>query len=208
MSLGHLMPQVLAGHRLWCYASNKSERFFSTQQIRLIHDSKKQELSISLDFRTDDLARLRLSRHQIMSQAGYTDFDLIGEGPEVVFVTFQQKIPIYYTSSPVTALKTILELVRNHVWETVRIGEPYRKTYIYLSPPKEQASRLPQVLSIYLLMFFLGSITRYNPQYFGKLIDSEYGSFFSTFISESPLQFLYLMASEILGREVSKPAIV
>jgi hypothetical protein len=64
------------------------------------------------------------------------------------------------------------------------------------------------MLSVYLLMFFLGSVTRYSPLYFEDLLDSKYGPLFETFLSEAPLQFLYLMASEILGREVSKPAII
>jgi hypothetical protein len=57
-------------------------------------------------------------------------------------------------------------------------------------------------------MFCLGSVTRYSPGYFDDLLESKYGPFFDTFISESPMQFLYLMASEILGQEVSKPAII
>jgi len=57
-------------------------------------------------------------------------------------------------------------------------------------------------------MFFLGSVTRYNPLYFDDLLESRYGPLIETFISESPMQFLYLMASEILEREVSKPAII
>jgi hypothetical protein len=57
-------------------------------------------------------------------------------------------------------------------------------------------------------MFFLGSVTRYSPGYFEDLLDSKYGPLFATFISESSLQFLYLMASEILAREVSKPVII
>jgi len=64
------------------------------------------------------------------------------------------------------------------------------------------------MLSIYLLMFFFGSVTRYSPLYFEDLLDSKYGPLFDTFISESPMQFLYLMASDILDREVSKPAII
>ena len=64
------------------------------------------------------------------------------------------------------------------------------------------------MVSIYLLMFFLGSVTRYSPGDFEDFLDSKYGPFFDTFISESPMQFLYLMASDILGREVSKPAII
>ena len=57
-------------------------------------------------------------------------------------------------------------------------------------------------------MFFLGYVTRYTPGYFEDPLDSKFGPLFETFVSESPMQFLYLMASEILGREVSKPAII
>jgi len=57
-------------------------------------------------------------------------------------------------------------------------------------------------------MFFLGSVTRYSPGYFEDLLESKYGPLFATFISESSLQFLYLVASEILAREVSKPVII
>ena len=78
----------------------------------------------------------------------------------------------------------------------------------YCCPPQERGARLPQLLSVYLLMFFLGSVTRYSPRYFEDLLDSKYGPLFATFISESSLQFLYLMASEILAREVSKPVII
>jgi hypothetical protein len=67
---------------------------------------------------------------------------------------------------------------------------------------------MPQMLSVYLLMFVLGSVTRYFPGYFEELLESKYGPFFKTFISECPMQFLYLMASDMLGQEVSKPAII
>jgi hypothetical protein len=102
----------------------------------------------------------------------------------------------------------IIRTVKNRIWETVRLESPYRKLYIYCCPAQERGARLPQMPSVYLLMFCLGSITRYSPGYFDYLLDSKYGPLFATFISESPMQFLYLMASEILGREVSKPAII
>jgi hypothetical protein len=98
--------------------------------------------------------------------------------------------------------------MKNRVWETVKIASPYRKPYVYCCPTGERRSRLPQMLSIYLLMFFFGQVTRYSPLYFEDLLESKYGPFFDTFISESPMQFLYLMASDILNREVSKPAII
>ena len=140
-------------------------------------NSTTKDLSISLDFLADDFARLPLSRQQIISYAGFDDFDVIGHSPDLVYVHFQQKQPVSYTSNPVIALNTIIRSTRNRIWETVRIGSPYRKSYIYLCPPSEQPSRLPQILSIYLLMFFLGSVTRYNPQYFEDLIKQDTARF-------------------------------
>src|SRR5260221_11917974 len=98
--------------------------------------------------------------------------------------------------------------VKNMVWETVRVASPYRKLYIYVCPHEERKAKMPQMFSVYLLMFVLGSVTRYFPGYFEELLESKYGPFFKTFISESPMQFLYLMASDMLGQEVSKPAII
>jgi hypothetical protein len=123
-------------------------------------------------------------------------------------ICLQQSTPTTYLADPAEALVEIIRTVRNSIWETVQLASPYRKPYIYSCPAKERGARLPQVLSVYLLMFCLGSVTRYSPGYFEDLLDSKYGPLFDTFISESPLQFLYLMASEILGQEVSKPAII
>jgi hypothetical protein len=122
-------------------------------------------------------------------------------------VCLQQRSPTAYNTDPAEALVEMTRRVRNKIWETVKVASPYRKPYVYCCPPAERGSRLPQLLSLYLLMFCLGSVTRYSPGYFDDLLESKYGPLFATFISESPMQFLYLMASEILGQEVSKPAI-
>jgi hypothetical protein len=108
----------------------------------------------------------------------------------------------------IEALAQLIPKARNRIWETIEVASPYRKHYIYCCPPREQRARLPQLLSVYLLMFFLGHVTRYSPRYFEDLLDSKFGPLFDTFVSESPMQFLYLMASGILGREVSKPTII
>ena len=153
-----------------------------------------------------DLERLRISEAKVTSQADLADFEIADGGTDLVCL--QQRTPDSYSADPAEALAQIIRRNRNKLWETVRAESPYRKPYIYCSPPAEQAKRLPQMLSIYLLMFFLGSVTRYSPGDFEDLLESKYGPFFDTFISESPMQFLYLMASDILGREVSKPAII
>ena len=57
-------------------------------------------------------------------------------------------------TEPGEALALIVERNRNKIWETVKTASPYRKQYIYCCPQSEQVSRLPQMMSIYLLMFF------------------------------------------------------
>lgn len=209
LRLGHLMPQILSGHRLWCYATNGEERFLTIESFDVRHLPSKKEVWLNLYLNRKDLELLGTSETKALRHTGFHgDFDIATTSICDDWVCFQQRNPAPYTADPAEALAQIIRMVRNRIWETVRVVSPYRKPYVYCGPPAEQGARLPQLLSMYLLMFFLGSVTRYSPGYFEYLLESRYGPFFETFISECPTQFLFLMASEILGREVSKPAII
>lgn len=208
LRLGHLLPQILPGHRLWCYATNRPERFVTVESFELLHSPSMKEVWLNFYVNEADLDRLNLAAAKLLSHADLADFEIAtGVLPPGV-VCFQQRNPEKYVGSPEEGLPPIIQRMRNRIWETVKTASPYRKPYVYCCPPAEVHKRLPQMLSIYLLMFFLGSVTRYSPGDFDDLLDSKYGPFFDTFISESPMQFLYLLASDLLGREVSKPAII
>ena len=209
LRLGHLLPQILPGHRLWCYATSRAERFLSIERSEVLHSPAKNEVWLNLYLNQNDLDRLGLSGKTVLSQADLVgEFEIATGASYPDWLCFQQRRPSVYRTDPGEALVEIISSVRNRIWETVKVASPYRKPYIYCCPAPERNSRMPQILSIYLLMFCLGSVTRYSPGYFDDLLESKYGPFFDTFISESPMQFLYLMASEILGQEVSKPAII
>lgn len=90
-----------------------------------------------------------------------------------------------YSTDPAEALALIIRKFKNKIWETARIESPHRKPYLYCCPDAEQNTRLPQILSVYLLMFFLGSVTRYFPLYFDDLLDSRYGPLFETFCNRN-----------------------
>jgi hypothetical protein len=179
----------------------------SIERSEILCSPAKREVWLNLYLDRNDLDRLGLSGKQLLSQA-----DLAGEFEIATGVSYpnwicvQQRSPTTYHTDP--ALVEIIGRVKNRIWDTVKLASPYRKPYVYCCPAPEKKVRLPQILSIYLLMFCLGSVTRYSPGYFDDLLESRYGPFFDTFISESPMQFLYLMASEILGQEVSKRAII
>jgi hypothetical protein len=204
--LGHLLPQILPGHRLWAYATDRAERFLTVEKFDVLHSAALKQVWLNLYLSRDDMERLKISERKAISYADLAEFEVARTGLDLV--CFQQRKPDIYSTDPAEALDRIIRRNRNRIWETVKTASPYRKPYVYCCPPAERATRLPQLLSIYLLMFFLGWVTRYSPGDFDDLLDSKYGPLFDTFISESPMQFLYLMASEILQREVSKPAII
>ncbi len=92
------------------------------------------------------------------------------------------------------------------LWQTVTSAQPHRNYYLYLSPPGER--RYPQWVSIYAVMFWLGSLTRYQPVALLDLLDGPYGAFFREFLASQPTQFLYIIASEFKHQGVAKPAVV
>lgn len=74
--------------------------------------------------------------------------------------------------------------------------------YLGKCPPRKL---IPQLCSIYAVMFYLGSITRYKPHYFDAIISKQYDWLVAEFLETQPVQFLYLLASHCAGVEVIKP---
>jgi hypothetical protein len=54
-------------------------------------------------------------------------------------------------------------------------------------------------------MFYLGSLTRYKPYDFDKIVTHEYAWLVGEFLNTQPIQFLYGLASTLDGIEVVQP---
>lgn len=65
-------------------------------------------------------------------------------------------------------------------------------------------NRFSQESIIYLMMFYLGSITRYHPYMFDKIFSDKEQWLMSEFLGTQPKQFLYLATANILGQSVLK----
>jgi hypothetical protein len=65
-------------------------------------------------------------------------------------------------------------------------------------------NRYSQESIIYMMMFYLGSITRYHPYMFDKIFSDKEQWLMSEFLSTQPKQFLYLATANILGQVVMK----
>jgi hypothetical protein len=107
---------------------------------------------------------------------------------------------------PSDALRQVISTCRSLFWPIVRTVPPYRRYYIYLVPPEDP--RLHPLCPAYLLMYYLGLVTRYRPQHFSVIQKSKFHAQIENFLDTSPGQFFHLLASEFAERDVCWPAVL
>ncbi len=209
-----LLPQILPGHRLWSSAANKKERFVAVYDIRPFLNKPTRELWLSLYFVSDDLSRIGVAAktflNESMLQPAFAQVACSErDGSQRPLICFQQTVPVVCPNTKyANSLQQLFDSLRSLLWATVSTIPPYRRHYAYLRPAGEAPQTLPQLLSIYAIAYYLGSITRYRPHHLPTITDSVYGPRVQDFITGQPQQFLYLLASEFARREIAKPSIL
>lgn len=211
--VGDVLPQILPGHRLWCEAVNRTERFISLEDIQFWRDRATREVWLRVFLYADDLSRLGVSHADFLDKSGFrADFgevacDRIKDGRNII--CFEQAAPqVYPDRHPADLLENLASLIRKRLWATVASVPPYRRYYAYLCPPAERASLMPQLLSIFALTYHLGSVTRYRPQDYDGMLVEKFGSRIQDFVTGQPTQFLYLLSSEIARQDITQPSII
>jgi YaaC-like Protein len=96
--------------------------------------------------------------------------------------------PENYTDRPSDVANALVSKIRHQLWRSVTIVKPFRKYYVYVADVADPV--LPQLCSIYMVLFYLGSITRYRPNYFDDLIAGPFGAFIQEFIENQPNQLV------------------
>ena len=210
----HLMPQVVPGHRLWVESKpeNGKERFVSLERVEIWQDSTAKRLWFRLYLFADDLRRIEIGHQEVLDRSRLASvfrevasYEHINNRP---LICFEQANAMSYGHRPSDQVQALILTIRHHLWRTILNAPTYRKYYIYPAPEQEHPEILPQVLSIYAITFYLGSIVRYRPHLFDRILGGSYGPFIEAFLNDQPAQFIYLMASEFAEREVTRAAIV
>ena len=208
-----LLPQVITGHRLWVDAKNSKsrkphkERFVALKNLDYMHCKSSKELWLKIAIAPSDLnrANLGITNFTNLSGRGLLRAVRNNDGDTHILESVNS---VKHKGSPLDYLPMVSSDIRRDIWKTIRTDMPYRKYYFYVCPKNEVKQLLPQILSIYTIMFYLGSVTRYQPARFDKIMDSKYSSFVESFINDQPAQFLYQMASCFEERDVAKAAII
>lgn len=68
-----------------------------------------------------------------------------------------------------------------------------------------RAQYLPCLAASYAVIFYLGSITRYKPHYFDKIVGGKFKWVIEELLATEPVQFLYKLASILAGVDVVRP---
>ena len=207
-----LLPQVVPGHRLWAQATKKTERFIALHDIQFWHDHPARQMWLRFYFVRDDLSRLGVTHQRLLTESNLgnllKEVDCRDKHDDRDLICFEQTTPHTYAHYPVDEFHHLVALVRPSLWVTVATVPPYRRYYVYLCPTAERPFVLPQLLSIYAITFYLGSITRYRPHHYDAIATTGFGPRVQEFITGQPLQFLYLMGSEFAKQDVTKPSII
>lgn len=208
----NLLPQVVAGHRLWCEASGKRERFIAVEDVKIIDNEADKKLWLQIHIFADDLTRLGITHKTFLEESRLTNWREVTASTDGLsgrkLLCFEQEDTTSYTDRPSDKIPKLIDNFRHYLWATVTNVPPYRKYYLYLAPQSEQPQVLPQLLSIYAIFYYLGSITRYRPQQFDSILNARFGEQVQEILTSQPNQFIYLLASEFAQREVTVAALV
>ncbi len=206
----YLLPQIIQAHRLWCSSTNKEERLIPIYRIDLMQNSNEKTLWTNLLVYEDELNAKSIS-HRLFLDEACLSFQEVKCNEDVngrKLICFEQLNTIRYSHRPSDNVPELILTIKNNLWSSVLSVPPYRKYYAYLSPPSELNHRLPQLGSIFAIFFYFGSITRYRPYNFEKILSGTYGGHIRELIETVPNQFLYLLASEFCQQEISKASIL
>jgi hypothetical protein len=213
--LADLLPQIVIGHRLWAQAANKRERFIRADQIRFLHDQGNRQVWFIVDLRRSDLSEIASTAPKVLKHSGLDNFHQVSptstdeaESRHLkAIVRLEQKTPATYTNRPVEALHNLQTVFGRRLWCIMRTVPPYRRYYLWGSPEGLQ-NLVDPLLSIYMVVFYLGPVTRYRPHYFEDLQVSKFGNLFDEILQTQRQQMLFHLAAEFQRRDVSWPAVL
>lgn len=204
ISLIGLFQSCLGIHRTVCETLKKNETFVRIRDARLFKQARDIYFIGNCDVNNNLMAEL--------VNAGYN----IQHGADGIktFEASHHMTGAYLTKNDYLFFSL---RIRNQGMWTYSNGDAY---YLYISPngllknPNngiyELANRTPganyQTLSsptiIYLIMFFLGSITRYHPYLFESVLSDKEIWMVTEFLKTQPYQFVHTLTSEFLTTPV------
>ena len=211
-SVSEIIPQSVIGHRMWreAFTQPRMERFIPIETVKFLHDDAATHIWLNVYLNRSTLRARGRGITEVLRESRldgtFAAATIPDPGGSSKYHLLQQRVPTTYTGRAADVVVEAVSGVKPNVWQTVTAVPPYRRFYLYLSPETER--RMPQWLSIYATLFWLGSLTRYQPVELFQALDGPYGPFFREFLETQPKQLLYILASDAKRQNVTKAAVV
>ena len=190
-----LLEQIVGIHRITSHTLKRTRQYFLINDISFECDPASKQAWITLY-----VGRQEIEDAATQVRQNTTSFDEVESPQDKRSCRRYESKPIHYTSSPSQVLRELVLCTWQDIWSELRPGG-YR--FWFSSIPK--AKRRAQLASGYMAMFYFGSVSRYRPDAFQKLIDGKHGWMVQEFINTQPLQFIYFLGSGLVDTEMVPP---
>lgn len=196
-----MLEHIPGVHRTFCQVRRKAHSFLPVKKIVLLKQKRRLWVRFVLD--KEDVDVIDLVKKVEKRREFKRVFSQVLPPKEI------RKIERWYETEDIpavgrgadTAIVKLAKTVRSVGIRTILTGRGQR-LYFSSHDPKKCP---PQLASIYAVMFYLGSITRYKPYDFDRIISKKYSWLIGEFLNTQPLQFLYLLASYMGDVDVVHP---
>ena len=186
-----LLKQCVGIHRTFCETYNCNEIFFRTKNLKLYREGLKLYSKYEIGKCNADIqASLIAAGYNIISESDAEGHDIYYWQEETNMTSYHPTKWDYYMLAN--------KIRQKGIWYYTD-GDNYH-TYI-----SSDSLHISTESIIYNLMFFFGSITRYHPYMFDKLLSDQQMWLISEFLKTQPMQFLHLVTSRTIESSVLKP---
>lgn len=185
LNVRELLNHCVGVHRAYSEIYNQTEVFFKLESQKLYKNGKELIFKAEVKCTTADIEKLTALGYRIIQE-------------EERFMYTENILMSSYTPARRDYAKLSDTIQKRGIWYFIG-NNGYT---MYLS--NSTTGRYSQESIIYMVMFYLGSITRYHPYMFDEIFSDKEQWLMSEFLNTQPKQYLYLATARILGQSVLK----
>jgi hypothetical protein len=180
---------------------DRPSNFVMLQDPDVVADYGNQEVWIRFSVERDEMRQLKWSRPKLLQSItipGNTYRQVHSSEPDIWMFELEhpKKIPTGYEESPEQLVAAEVKAMNLFAY----LGHDGLE---YAVPIQTRLPlRLPQLLVLYSLMFWLGSLVRYDPHSVAELQESEYWLLIDGFMNQSRLWLLELFEWELYQADI------
>lgn len=186
INVKEMLNHCVGVHRAYCEIYGQTEIFFRLDEVKLYKLGRNLIFKAAVQCIDSGAKRLLACGYNILKQ----------DDEKYYYI---EKIQMRSNKPTRLDYANLSQAIRNKgIWYF--IGNKGYTMYLSSCP----TLRLGQESIIYMMMFYLGSITRYHPYMFDEIFSDKEQWLMSEFLNTQPKQFMYLGTANVLGQNVLK----